>query len=112
MFLLGTLKDLIARGWKADNGFRGGYHQKIEAEMRREFPGTDIKANPHIQSKIHTWKKSYGSLSQILSASGVGFNLNGDYKIDVDDQQWDQIAKVSLEDLESILYVLLCIMEN
>ncbi|KAL1554873.1 hypothetical protein AAHA92_15381 [Salvia divinorum] len=93
VFLLVTLKDLVARGWKSDNGFRGGYQLKIEESMRQEFPATDLKANPHIMSKIHTWKKNYGSLSQILSSSGVGFNINGDYKIDVDDQQWGQILK-------------------
>ncbi|KAG6420245.1 hypothetical protein SASPL_116767 [Salvia splendens] len=91
--LIGTLKELVATGWKADNGFRGGYLGKIEDALRREFPNTDLKVNPHIQSKIHTWKKHYGALSQVLSRSGIGFNLYGDYKIDCDDAAWTDILK-------------------
>ncbi|KAL1548833.1 hypothetical protein AAHA92_17017 [Salvia divinorum] len=93
IFLLGCLKELVALGWKSDNGFRGGYQQKLEDSLRREFPRTDLKANPHIGSKIHTWKKIYGALSLVLGRSGVGFNLNGDYKIDCNEEQWDQIIK-------------------
>ena len=66
MFLIGIMKELVATGWKADNGFRSGYLQRAEEAMRREFPGTDLKANPHIQSRIHTWKKSFYALSKIL----------------------------------------------
>lgn len=68
--------------------------QKIEDALRREFPNTDLKANPHIQSKMHTWKKIYGALSQVLSRSGIGFNLHGDYKIDCDEAEWSEILKV------------------
>ncbi|KAG6394577.1 hypothetical protein SASPL_145166 [Salvia splendens] len=56
-----ALKDIVARGWKSDNGFRGGYLTKLEDAMR--------------------------------SRSGVGFNNKGDYKIDCNDDQWDQIVK-------------------
>ncbi|XP_041998810.1 uncharacterized protein LOC121748487 isoform X1 [Salvia splendens] len=80
-------------GWKSDNGFRGGYANKIEDWMRDEFPTTDIRANPHIQSKISTWKKNYYSLTNILDRSGAGFNLHNDFKIDCSDDQWDQIVK-------------------
>ncbi|KAG6415489.1 hypothetical protein SASPL_122900 [Salvia splendens] len=38
-------------------------------------------------------KKSYYSLGSIFGRSGVGFNSNGDYKIEVDNDQWDQIVK-------------------
>lgn len=99
MFLIGIMKELVATGWKADNGFRSGYLQRAEEAMRREFPGTDLKANPHIQSRIHTWKKSFYALSKILDRSGVGFNVHGDYKIDVSDDQWSQIVKVLVDSI-------------
>ncbi|KAG6432783.1 hypothetical protein SASPL_104370 [Salvia splendens] len=47
-FLLATLKELVATGWKSDN---------------------------------------------VLARSGVGFNVHNDYKIDCDEEQWDQIIK-------------------
>lgn len=86
------LKDLVTHGWKADNGFRAGYLSRLEESLKREFPSTDLKGNPHITSKITAWKKSYNLLTNILDRSGVGFT--GDFKIDCDDEQWAQIVKV------------------
>ncbi|KAL8523454.1 hypothetical protein ACS0TY_013420 [Phlomoides rotata] len=42
--------------------------------MRKLMPETDIVANPHINLKIHVWKKEYGALSNLLSKSGIGWN--------------------------------------
>ncbi|KAG6424920.1 hypothetical protein SASPL_115343 [Salvia splendens] len=91
--LVSILKDLVTHGWKSDNGFRGGYLQRIEEALNREFPRCGLRVAPHINSKISQWKKSYSSLSAILGRSGVGFNMNGDFKIDCDDDQWEQIVK-------------------
>ncbi|KAG6384851.1 hypothetical protein SASPL_113449 [Salvia splendens] len=93
LILISALKELVATGWKSDNGFRGGYAQKIEEWLKNEFPTTDLKATPHIQSKITTWKRNYYSLSKILDRSGVGFNVHNDFKIDCSDDQWDQIVR-------------------
>lgn len=92
--LAATLLELVARGWKSDNGFRAGYLTKIEDSLRAEFPNTDLKGTPHITSKISAWKKSYGLLRNILSRSGVGFNTDNEYKIDCSDDQWEQIVQV------------------
>ncbi|KAG6421423.1 hypothetical protein SASPL_117975 [Salvia splendens] len=75
--LMVAMKDLVAHGWKSDNGFRGGYLNKVEEWVQKEFPRTDLKANPHIQSKLTAVKKSYNSLAKILDRSGVGFNVHG-----------------------------------
>ncbi|KAG6436498.1 hypothetical protein SASPL_101399 [Salvia splendens] len=95
--LISALKELVALGWKSDNGFRGGYLNKIEELMQKEFPRTDIKGNPHIQSKLTSLKRNYNLLSNILDRSGVGFNVHGDFKIDCSDDQWDQIVKQDKE---------------
>ncbi|KAL1534924.1 hypothetical protein AAHA92_31039 [Salvia divinorum] len=92
--LLVALKDLVNHGWKSDNGFRSGYLTRVDKAIRREFADTDLKIQPHIQSKINTWKRCYHSLAFILGRSGVGFNSRGDFKIDCDDDQWSQIVKV------------------
>ncbi|XP_041995022.1 uncharacterized protein LOC121745260 [Salvia splendens] len=81
-----TLVELVARGWKSDNGFHAGYLQKIEDNIRKEFPNSDIKGTLHVTSKISAWKKSYNSMRGILSRTGVGFNPHGDFKIDCDDE--------------------------
>lgn len=94
--LISAMKDLVARGWKSDNGFRNGYASKIQSWLKAEVPTTDLKANPHIQSKITAWKRNYYSLINILDRSGVGFNLHNDFKIDCTDDQWDQIVKVCI----------------
>ncbi|KAG6389717.1 hypothetical protein SASPL_151190 [Salvia splendens] len=47
--LMWTLKDLVARGWKSDNGFRSGYLTRIEEVLNREFPKSGIKGTPHVR---------------------------------------------------------------
>ncbi|KAG6424332.1 hypothetical protein SASPL_114747 [Salvia splendens] len=47
------------------------------------------KLSYHIQD--FPTEKNYGSLSGILGRSGVGFNLTNDFKIDCDNEQWEQI---------------------
>ncbi|KAG6401160.1 hypothetical protein SASPL_138006 [Salvia splendens] len=41
--LMWTLKDLVARGWKSDNGFHSGYLTRIEEVLNKEFPKSGIK---------------------------------------------------------------------
>ncbi|KAG6400169.1 hypothetical protein SASPL_136994 [Salvia splendens] len=91
--LMAAMKELTATGWKSDNGFRSGYLTRALEALKREFPKTDIVVHPHIKSKITSWKKNYYSLMQILDRSGVGFNADGEYKIDIDDEQWAQVVQ-------------------
>ncbi|XP_042025293.1 uncharacterized protein LOC121772317 isoform X2 [Salvia splendens] len=91
--LLVALHDLVAGGWKSDNGFRNGYATRVYQVMKREIPDTELKVSPHINSKITMWKREYGALSTILDRSGVGFNSNNDYKIECNNEQWAQIVK-------------------
>ncbi|KAL8493174.1 hypothetical protein ACS0TY_024401 [Phlomoides rotata] len=72
--LIMCLTDVMHAGWKSENGFRAGFQRDLEKGMRKIMSGTDIVANPHINSKIHVWKKDYGALSDLLSKSGIGWN--------------------------------------
>ncbi|KAL8524393.1 hypothetical protein ACS0TY_014108 [Phlomoides rotata] len=65
------LTDVVNDEWKAENGFIDGFQRELEKGMRKLLPGTDIVSNPHINSKIHVWKKEYGVLSDLLSKSGI-----------------------------------------
>ncbi|KAL8493375.1 hypothetical protein ACS0TY_024549 [Phlomoides rotata] len=59
-------------GWKAENGFKAGFQRELEKGMRKILPSTDIVVSPHINSKIHVWKKKYSALSDVMSKSGIG----------------------------------------
>ncbi|KAG6385343.1 hypothetical protein SASPL_154176 [Salvia splendens] len=45
--LMYALKELVALGWKFDNGFRLGYLSRIEEAIKKEFLHSDLKGNPH-----------------------------------------------------------------
>ncbi|KAG6521664.1 hypothetical protein ZIOFF_018789 [Zingiber officinale] len=72
--LIQALKDVINKGWKSENRFRVGCLTLLENTMRVAITGTNIRGNPHINSKVHVWKKTHGTLVTILSKSGVGWN--------------------------------------
>ncbi|KAL8514866.1 hypothetical protein ACS0TY_013812 [Phlomoides rotata] len=55
--LMNALEDLVVKGNKCDNGFRSGYLLLLENSLVTKFPGCDLKAEPHINSKIHVWKR-------------------------------------------------------
>ncbi|GER49506.1 CTP synthase [Striga asiatica] len=87
--LINGLRDLVTRGWKCDNGFRNGYTTILEQHMRQQFPGTTIKAEPHISSKITVWKKNYGIVCDMLGSTGFGWNDTGKMVTVRDDTVWD-----------------------
>ncbi|XP_057765767.1 uncharacterized protein LOC130986377 [Salvia miltiorrhiza] len=91
--LVTALKELVADGWKFDNGFRAGFLGKLEDAIRKEFLGTNLKVVPHINSKIGTWKKNFYTLPAMLARSSIGFNSNGDHMVDCTNDQWEQIVK-------------------
>ncbi|KAG6394214.1 hypothetical protein SASPL_144795 [Salvia splendens] len=59
--LAATLLELVARGWKSDNGFRAGYQTKCEDAIRAEFPNSDLKAYASKSWPLwETWKLIFG----------------------------------------------------
>ncbi|XP_073025150.1 uncharacterized protein [Primulina eburnea] len=90
--LIQSLKDITTKGWKSENGFKAGYLTLLENAMHTTLTGTNIRGNPHINSKIHVWKKTYSSLVTLLSKSGVGWN-DTDNTIDATDETWESIVK-------------------
>ncbi|XP_011100998.1 protein ALP1-like [Sesamum indicum] len=51
--LIAALRNLVVTGWKCENGFRNGYLGQLEAYILKHFPHSNIKADPHITSKLH-----------------------------------------------------------
>ncbi|KAL8473354.1 hypothetical protein ACS0TY_030256 [Phlomoides rotata] len=87
--LIHCLTDIVNDGWKAENGFKAGFQRELEKKMRKMLSGTDIAAHPHINSKIHVWKKEYGALSDLLSKSGIGWNSSTSTIKIHDEEVWD-----------------------
>ncbi|KAL8541013.1 hypothetical protein ACS0TY_002338 [Phlomoides rotata] len=91
--LILCLTNLIIEGWKSDNGFKVGFLRELEKGMRKIIPTTDILATPHINSKIHVWKKKYGALSDLLNKSGIGWNSTTSM-IEIEDEGvWDSCKR-------------------
>ncbi|KAG5562269.1 hypothetical protein RHGRI_005111 [Rhododendron griersonianum] len=95
-FLLNTMKDLVIENpmWKLDCGmFKGGFFKECEKKIILRFPGTDLRASPHIDSKIKTWRKQYNLLQDMIKSSGFG---------------WDDSEKMVLVDSdESVMELML-----
>ncbi|KAI8552347.1 hypothetical protein RHMOL_Rhmol06G0259600 [Rhododendron molle] len=51
-----VVNELVGEKWRADNGFRGGFFNHVEKELKKFLPGTTLKANPHIDSKAYPKK--------------------------------------------------------
>ncbi|KAL8476193.1 hypothetical protein ACS0TY_028739 [Phlomoides rotata] len=92
--LIQCLVGIVNDGWKADKGFKAGFQRELEKGMRKLIPGTDLVANPHINSKIHVWKKEYGNLSDLLGKSGIGWNSITCTLDIVDESVWDAQKRV------------------
>ncbi|KAL8501839.1 hypothetical protein ACS0TY_021087 [Phlomoides rotata] len=90
--LIMCLTNVVLEGWKSKNCFKAGFQRELEKGMRKIIPGTDIVVNPHINSKIHVWKKEYGTLSDLLSKSGIGWNSTTSI-LEVEDEGADPHVK-------------------
>ncbi|XP_012831768.1 PREDICTED: uncharacterized protein At2g29880-like [Erythranthe guttata] len=94
--LIAELKEVIARGMKADNAFKGGYLPMLERGLANRFPTANIRGDPHIQSKLQVWKKTYGYIYGMLDTSGFGFNEET-MMVVCDDDVWDKYVQVHPE---------------
>ncbi|KAL0413409.1 UNVERIFIED_CONTAM: hypothetical protein Sradi_1542600 [Sesamum radiatum] len=92
--LVNALRTICCTGRRCENGFRAGYLNQLEALMCKQFPNMDIRAKPHINSKIHVWKKFYSTLVSMMGKSGFGWD-DSRYMFTVDSQKvWDEFCKV------------------
>ncbi|KAL8509515.1 hypothetical protein ACS0TY_016653 [Phlomoides rotata] len=89
-----ALKKIVLEGWKTENGFRVGYLNLLSTYMKQVFPNTDLKPEPHINSRITVWKRNYHSLFEILKNTGVGLDSTTKM-VEATDEQWDAFMKVS-----------------
>ncbi|KAL8541127.1 hypothetical protein ACS0TY_002416 [Phlomoides rotata] len=88
-----SMKELILKGNKCDNEFWSGYFLLLENMLGSKFPGTDLKGEPHINSKIHVWNRQYVCLKNMLGISGAGLNSTT-YHVEALPELWDTQIKV------------------
>ncbi|GER25187.1 disease resistance protein, partial [Striga asiatica] len=93
--LIQGLRDLVSRGWKCDNGFRSEYTNILEQHMAQCFPGTTIRAEPHISSKITVWKKTYGLILGMVGTSGFEWSETGNMIVVKEDAVWQSYIKTN-----------------
>ncbi|KAI8531811.1 hypothetical protein RHMOL_Rhmol11G0165100 [Rhododendron molle] len=61
--LLAAMTECISEKYRAHNGFKPGYFNEVEKELKKKLPGTTLKAVPNIESKVKLWKKMYSLIS-------------------------------------------------
>ena len=79
-------------GWKVDTGHKFGYPQFIEKELAARVPNANIKADPHVASKVKTLKKLLSYILDIQQ-SGSGFGWDDERKMVVGDRAIHGLGK-------------------
>ncbi|KAM2590328.1 hypothetical protein TB2_042878 [Malus domestica] len=73
--LLGVLEDFVARKQRCDTGdFKQGTLVEIAKAVNVLCPHSNIKANPHIESKLKKWKKTYSMVVDMINTSEFAWN--------------------------------------
>ncbi|KAL5747200.1 hypothetical protein ACOSQ2_024497 [Xanthoceras sorbifolium] len=65
----------------------------MEKALNHICPGSNLKANPHLESKLKKWKKNYSTIYDMINTSGFAWN---DVKkcIEVDSNEaWESYVK-------------------
>ncbi|KAL8480991.1 hypothetical protein ACS0TY_027506 [Phlomoides rotata] len=87
-----AMKKIVREGWKSENGFKYGYLNLLGTYMKQVLPTTDLKPEPHINSRITVWKKNYHNLFEILK--NTGFGLDSTTKmVEATEEQWAAFMK-------------------
>ncbi|KAM5577185.1 hypothetical protein ABKV19_007834 [Rosa sericea] len=92
--LLNVLDGIVAGGQRCDIGsFKSGTFSKIKNALNLLCPNSNLKATPHIESKLKKLKKDYSIIYDMMNKSGFAWN---DIKkcIEVDSNEvWDMYVQ-------------------
>ncbi|XP_017970223.1 PREDICTED: uncharacterized protein At2g29880 isoform X2 [Theobroma cacao] len=90
--LVTALIDLHNIGkYNADTGFRGGYLIELENMLATKLPDANLKAKPHIESRIKTLKKEWAIIYDMVQGthtSGFGWDDQRNMVV-ADDSVWE-----------------------
>ena len=69
------LEDVVAHGQHCDtSSFKSDIISMIERQLIEMSPQSNLRVNPHIESKLKMWKKHYSIVYDMLNKSGFGWN--------------------------------------
>ncbi|KAI8572453.1 hypothetical protein RHMOL_Rhmol01G0200000 [Rhododendron molle] len=77
-----------------ENGFKPDFFTLLEKEMAKIMPESNIKASPHMNSKVKYWRQTYAKICDIVGLSRFGWD-HVNKKIDVDDDAWKIYAEAN-----------------
>lgn len=93
--LIAALSELCNAGWKRENGiFKNGYTAALERKLKSRLPGCNIKASPHIESRLKLLKRQYDAITEMQGAAGMRWNDKDNTMICEDDDVWDEWVQV------------------
>ncbi|KAL0440682.1 UNVERIFIED_CONTAM: hypothetical protein Sradi_0007100 [Sesamum radiatum] len=85
-------------------GFAQGYLGVLQQMISKRLPGSGFKSKPHISSKIHAWKRTYGSFSNMMGQNGFGWNETS-HMIVVSDNVFESYLKYYVPSLDPTIFV-------
>ncbi|KAB2594899.1 hypothetical protein D8674_030349 [Pyrus ussuriensis x Pyrus communis] len=93
--LLSVLEDFVARKQRCDTGaFKQGTLIEIAKAVNVLCPNSNIKATPHIESKLKKWKKTYSLVLDMINTSGFAWNdVKKCVEVDSDDAWLSYVQK-------------------
>ena len=93
--LLVAMLNCLGDKWKGHNGFKPGYFNVVEKELRKLLPRITLQAKPNIESKVKGWKEKYGLLADMIRISGFAWN-HARQCVEVDDTTvWEEYERVT-----------------
>ncbi|KAL7246857.1 hypothetical protein ACSBR2_001881 [Camellia fascicularis] len=95
LFLISAMRDLCNNPkWKVDNGqFKSGFYGELEKRIVMTFPESDLRAFPHIESKIKIWRKHSGLLYEMTELSGFRWNDTEKMVLVDNDDVWENFVR-------------------
>ncbi|KAE8807156.1 hypothetical protein D1007_16570 [Hordeum vulgare] len=84
--LIDILHNMNDSSWKVDTGDKSGYLTYIEKEMAKVPSHADLKADPHIRSKVKILKKQLSYVLEIMQ-NGSGFGWDDEKKMVTGDRE-------------------------
>ncbi|KAI8551147.1 hypothetical protein RHMOL_Rhmol06G0162400 [Rhododendron molle] len=91
--LLAAMMECICDKYRAHNGFKPGYFNEVEKELKKRLPGTTLKVQPNIESKVKGWKEKYNVIVDITRLSGFGWNYTTNSIVVDDENVWKEYEK-------------------
>ncbi|XP_017982352.1 PREDICTED: uncharacterized protein At2g29880-like [Theobroma cacao] len=95
--LINSCIDLVnERSWGRNNGtFKPGYLQQLEKWMKERILNCNIRAIPHINSRMRLLKTQYREVAEMISHSTSGFGWDDVKKcVTCDDDVWIGWVKI------------------